>query len=138
VTHPIPRLRPVTEIDWFRNEEPETIAIWQEHVDSDEPDDAVYLQYGNYQRGFRARYMKNALLISGRFEGDVILLIPEVVTPDGEWETWYFGPAFGGAMEVPQLSGVHGRGSDLRRKGLTAPSDGRFAPAQQALLFNRP
>ena len=52
VNHSIHRMRPVTEIDWFRNEEPETIAIWQEYVDSDESDDAVYLQYGNHQRSF--------------------------------------------------------------------------------------
>jgi SMI1/KNR4 family protein SUKH-1 len=97
VSHSVHRLRPVTGIDWFSNEEPETIAIWRGHVDADEPDDAVYLQYGNYQRGFRARYMKSALQISDRFEGDVILLIPDVVNAEGEWETWYFGPAFAGA-----------------------------------------
>lgn len=103
VTHSIHRMRPLTEINWFRNEEPETIEIWQEYVDSDEPDDAVYLQYGNYQRGFRARYMKNALQISDRSEGDVILLIPEVLNDEGEWETWYFGPAFAGAWRFPSF-----------------------------------
>lgn len=103
VTHSVHRLRPVTEIDWFRNEEPETIRIWQDHLDADEPDDAVYLEYGNYQRGFRARYLGSALQISDRFEGDVILLIPGVVNAEGEWETWYFGPAFAGAWRFPSF-----------------------------------
>lgn len=103
VSHTVHRLRPVTEIDWFRNEDPDTVEIWQEHVDGDEPDDAVYLQYGDYQRGFRARYMKNALQVSDRFDGDVILLIPEVVNLDGEWEAWYFGPAFAGAWRFPSF-----------------------------------
>ena len=107
-------------------------------MDSDEPDDAVYLQYGNYQRGFRARHMKNALQISGRFEGDIILLIPKVVTPDGEWETWYFGPAFAGAWRFPSFQEFMEGEATFAGKGLTAPSDRRFAPAQQALLFNRP
>jgi hypothetical protein len=37
------------------------------------------------------------LQISDDFEGSVILLIPEVATASGEWETWHFAPWLPGA-----------------------------------------
>ena len=47
--------------------------------------------------------MNNALQISDQFEGTVILLIPDVVDGDGEWEAWYFGPAVAGAWRFPSF-----------------------------------
>jgi hypothetical protein len=85
------RLRPVEEIEWFREGEPETVAIWLEAAADlgERESEASYRQYGNYQGPMRARYLKTALQVSDRGDG-VVLLIPDVVTSAGEWEAWLF------------------------------------------------
>lgn len=97
-------LRPVDGIRWFNDEDPETVALWNESAGRErDVEDAEYLVYGGHQAPVRRRYLKTALQVSDWSDGDVVLLIPDVVNAAGEWETWYFGPAFAGAWRFPSF-----------------------------------
>ena len=89
-------LWPVEKVDWFINTEREWAEVW--HQDFAVPDD-LYFQYGDNQDciHFRAEYLKTALQISSTQDGYVLLLNPEVVDEDGEWEAWLFGNKLPGA-----------------------------------------
>ncbi|MBP0029162.1 SMI1/KNR4 family protein [Roseofilum sp. Guam] len=87
------------EIEWFsiRNQD----WIWP--LDTDErpsvPDDQ-YFVYGEAQDcvHLRCEYLQTALEISSNSgDGDIFLLIPDVVFEDGEWEAWHFGNKLPGA-----------------------------------------
>jgi hypothetical protein len=64
------RLRPVDEIRWLRDEDPELIRIWVEATG----DDAL----------------ATTLVVSDEEDGARVLLNPAVVDEDGEWEAWFF------------------------------------------------
>jgi SMI1/KNR4 family protein SUKH-1 len=55
------------------------------------PDDE-YFVYGDHQdpARFRPEYLRTALEISEEGDSAIYLLNPKVVTPDGEWEAWFF------------------------------------------------
>jgi len=55
--------------------------------------DVDYFVYGNEQdcSKIRVEYLQAALEISQHGDGAIYLLNPQVVTPDGEWEAWFFG-----------------------------------------------
>jgi hypothetical protein len=101
----------VEKIEWLRDSQPETMAIWLGSDDGvgETVDDASYRRYGNLQGPMRVRYLKTALQVSDYGEG-VVLLIPDVVTPAGEWEAWYFTddawrfPSFRDLMEEASLA----------------------------------
>jgi SMI1 / KNR4 family (SUKH-1) len=61
--------------------------------------DEEYFVYGEKQdcSKLRCEYLQTALEISKRGEGAIYLLNPQVVTPDGEWEAWFFGDWLPGA-----------------------------------------
>lgn len=88
------------EIEWFstRNQD----WIWP--PDTDErptiPDE-LYFVYGTDQDciNLRCEYLQTALEISSNSgDGDIFLLIPEVVFENGEWEAWHFGNKLPGAV----------------------------------------
>ena len=84
------------EIAWYADQDPETIAIWAEGGD-DPATDAEYLVYGErVDQPLRASYFKTALAISAYGDG-IYLLNPRTVTPEGEWEAWFFAPWVPGA-----------------------------------------
>jgi hypothetical protein len=98
------RLRPVKQIEWFSNENPEALQIWLEtEFENEDASGANDRMYGDYQPPARLSHLKNALQISDDFEGSVILLIPQVVDLEGEWETWHFAPWLAGAHRFPSF-----------------------------------
>jgi len=64
------RLRPVDEIRWLRDEDPELIRIWVEATGDDT--------------------LAATLVVSDEEDGARVLLNPAVVDEDGEWEAWFF------------------------------------------------
>ena len=75
------------EIDWFRVRNQSWVDAYQTgdditpeaHLAS--PDDCVR---------FRRAYLSSCLQISETGDSAVVLLNPEVVNEEGEWETWFF------------------------------------------------
>lgn len=100
----IGRVRPVTEINWFRVENEQWAEIYAEQG-SDLPDN----EYFDYSEGsasdHRASHMKSLLQISDVDDG-VYLLNPEAVTPDGEWEAWFFANWTPGATRYPSFANM--------------------------------
>ncbi len=98
------RLWSADEVDWYRVREQDTIDAWIEGERSQGGPDVVpdeeYYVYGPAQlpETMRSAYLSTALQVSevGNDNG-VYLLNPEVVTPDGEWEAWFFAPWLPGA-----------------------------------------
>jgi cell wall assembly regulator SMI1 len=101
------RLYSAAEIDWFRvrnqdwidayqdphNEEPGAEDITpEEHLAN--PDDSVR---------FRTAYLPSCLQISEEGDSAVVLLNPEVVNAEGEWETWFFANWQPGAVRYPSF-----------------------------------
>jgi cell wall assembly regulator SMI1 len=81
------RLFSVAEIDWFRVPNQDWIDAYQhgcgispeEHLK--DPKDCIR---------FRTSYLSACLQISEEGDSAVVLLNPEVVNDEGEWETWFF------------------------------------------------
>lgn len=61
--------------------------------------DEEYFVYGDAQDSarFRTEYLDSALEVSDIGDSAIDLLNPKVVTPDGEWEAWFFGNWLPGA-----------------------------------------
>ncbi len=83
----IDKMWSVEEVDWFRVRNKEWIDIWDNDFDPD------------HER----RQMKTALEISDVGDAAVMLLNPEVVTSDGEWEAWFFSNWRPGADRYPSF-----------------------------------
>jgi hypothetical protein len=64
------RLRPVGEIQWLRDEDPELIRIWAEATGDDG--------------------LAQTLAVSDEGDGARVLLNPAFVDEEGEWEAWFF------------------------------------------------
>jgi cell wall assembly regulator SMI1 len=81
------KLLGTAEIDWFRVRNAEWIEAYQlpDDISADEHRRAP-LDSGLW----RAAYLWSCLQISEEGDSAVVLLNPEVVTPDGEWEAWFF------------------------------------------------
>jgi hypothetical protein len=82
---------PIEEIDWYALDYQEwineCIKIQLEPVTDEE-----YFIYDDKQcneNTFRPEYLQTALEISSEDMGFIFLLIPQVITPDGEWEAWF-------------------------------------------------
>lgn len=98
--HFIPAIWSTEEVEWFAVRNQDTIDAWQEgeRYGGREPDpapDEEYLAYGEDGAGegaFRSEYLQTALEISDREVAGtaVYLLNPQIVTPEGEWEAWFF------------------------------------------------
>jgi hypothetical protein len=94
-----PRLYSAEEICWFRDENQDSIDIWEDSDYGAPPvSDEKYFVYGEMQQpsSMRVEYLKSALQISATEEGSVVLLNPKVII-DGEWEAWLFANHFAGA-----------------------------------------
>lgn len=91
----------VEQIDWFRIRNLDWINCWQPYT-PERPSipDAQYFVYGEEQDPvhLRREYLETALEISSNSgDGDIYLLIPEVIDSNGEWEAWHFGNKLPGA-----------------------------------------
>ena len=98
------RVRPIDEVDWFRVENEHWVDAFNPPDEAARPDlpDHEYFTYGKgddddgRSHDFRSRHLRSMLQISDVGDG-VWLLNPEAVTPDGEWEAWFFANWIPGA-----------------------------------------
>jgi len=93
-------LLPVEKIAWFKEQNQDWIdAYVGPSIDLPPVSDEEYFLYGEKQDccKFRTEYLHTALQISEPGDSAVVLLNPKVVTPDGEWETWFFANWLPGA-----------------------------------------
>lgn len=89
------------EIAWFSERNQYWIDAYRnaEGVATSVPD-SQYFVYGAGQDPvlFRVEYLQTALEISDVGDSAIYLLNPKVVTPDGEWEAWFFANWLPGAQ----------------------------------------
>jgi SMI1 / KNR4 family (SUKH-1) len=90
------RLFQATEIGWFRSLDPDWIEAFQPR-DGDDVSPEDHLRDPLNSVMFRSSYLSSCLQISENGDGAVVLLNPEVMTPEGEWETWFFANWLPGA-----------------------------------------
>jgi cell wall assembly regulator SMI1 len=80
------RLHGAQELDWFRAQNKSWIEAYQVGEDiSPEDHRQAPLNSGRW----RAAYLWSCLQISEEGDSAIVLLNPEVVTPEGEWEAWF-------------------------------------------------
>ena len=88
------RLCSVTEIDWFRIRNQDWIDAYQ--IGEEISPEAHLADPENSVR-FRTAYLSSCLQISEEGDSAVVLLNPEVINKDGEWEAWFFANWLPGA-----------------------------------------
>lgn len=68
-------------------------------VGGEERSEEAYSTYGEEQdcRNLRVEHLQTAIEISQKDDSSIYLLNPQVVTPEGEWEAWFFGDWLPGA-----------------------------------------
>jgi hypothetical protein len=96
------RLWSTEEIEWFAARRPGWVEAWIMGGEWAKPElisDEEYFVYGEEQDPalIRAEYLRSALEISDVGDSAIYLLNPQVVTPEGEWETWLFADWLPGA-----------------------------------------
>lgn len=86
-------LLPAAKVAWFREQNQDWIdAYIGPSAELPPISDKEYFVYGAKQDcvKFRTEYLQTALQISDVGDSGVVLLNPKVVTPQGEWEAWFF------------------------------------------------
>ena len=101
-TFAIGQIRSSAEVDWFRIENESWAEVYSESG-SDLPDEEYYMYPEGGARNHRAEHIKSLLQISDVDDG-VYLLNPEAVTPNGEWEAWFFANWVPGAIRYPSFA----------------------------------
>lgn len=110
-------LLPAEAVGWPRGRDPDLVAIWGEGDDGDAAagaPDAQYLPgderpdvYGERPdvASVRRRHFRTARQVSDprHLDGECFLLDPQVVTPGGEWEAWFFAHWRPGARRYPSF-----------------------------------
>lgn len=97
------RMFAVHEVELFRYTHPDAVDGWLRAIptgyDSFRTPDDKYFVYGVEQDSLTLRdeYVATAYAISELIDAAIYLLNPMVITPDGEWEAWYFGYKLPGA-----------------------------------------
>jgi len=94
-------LLPAAKVAWFREQNQDWIdAYVGPSADLPPISDKDYFVYGAKQEcgNFRAESLQTALQVSATGDSAVVLLNPKVVTPEGEWETWFFANWLPGAV----------------------------------------
>jgi hypothetical protein len=93
----IDKLWSAEEVDWFSSRNQSWIDAWTREI-IPVPDEE-YFVYGEEQSELtlRAEYLKTALEISDTGDSAIYLLNPQIVTPAGEWEAWFFANWMPGA-----------------------------------------
>jgi hypothetical protein len=106
-SHFIYDLLPASGILWFREKNQDWIDAFVEELRG-LPDlsDEEYLVYGVGQNPcqFRVEYLQTALQISERGDSAIYLLNPKTVTPEGEWEAWFFANWKAGASRYQSFA----------------------------------
>ena len=67
--------------------------------------DEKYLVYGEEQEQdiMRVEYLQTALEISDTGDAAILLLNPQILTMEGEWEAWFFASWLPGAKRYPSF-----------------------------------
>jgi hypothetical protein len=98
------------EVDWFAVRNQDWVDAWTgaySYAGEALPTvpDATYLQYGEDQDCalLRLEYLQSALEISETGDSAIYLLNPQIVTPAGEWEAWFFATWLPGARRYPSF-----------------------------------
>ena len=90
----IERLLSVEQIDRFRLANPEAAREIPECYQEDELSDEEYLDYADdyHMVALRTSYYPDSILVGNPWgcESDIILLNPQIVSSDGEWEAIFF------------------------------------------------
>jgi len=93
VNRAIYKLWSVEEVEWFSVRHQDWIDIWKQEPEPDyEPEaqaEGVFIQ--------------STLEISDVGDGAIYLLNPQIITPDGEWEAWFFANWLPGATIYPSF-----------------------------------
>lgn len=126
------RMWSTEEIDWLAVLDQEGIEAWQsgeEYIAGEDHSlpstpDAEYFDYDEdgvaTSSDMRSTYLQSALMVSEReWNGTgVYLLIPEVVTPEGEWEAWFWAHWIPGAVRFRSFWDMmrHEYKTDIRLK----------------------
>ncbi|MGK7931770.1 MAG: SMI1/KNR4 family protein [Microcystaceae cyanobacterium] len=97
-------LWPTEQVNWFIEQDPQWVEAWVREHNYEVPDH-LYLVYGEEQDcvHLRTEYLHTALAISDSQDSAVYLLNPQIVTPSGEWEAWYFNNKLPGAIRYPSF-----------------------------------
>lgn len=103
------RLRSTADVDWFRVENQAWIETYNEPSIYDDPDmpvisDEEYFDYSKPEGLDLRRPHLFAMLQVSDVDDGVMLLNPLVVTPDGEWEGWFFANWIPGAYRYASFA----------------------------------
>ena len=94
-------LLPAAKVAWFREQNQDWIDAYVGPSAALHPiSDKEYFVYGAKQDcvKFRTEYLQTALQVSDVGDSAVVLLNPKVVSPQGEWEAWFFANWLPGAV----------------------------------------
>lgn len=94
-------LLPAAKATWFREQNQDWIdAYVRPAAELPRISDEDYFVYGAQQDcvNIRTEYLQTALQVSEVGDSAVVLLNPKVVTPEGEWEAWFFANWLAGAV----------------------------------------
>jgi SMI1 / KNR4 family (SUKH-1) len=91
----IERLLPVSQIERFRDADPGDAALMQELYQDDELPDGDYLDYetAEHNVALRSSYYSDSILVGKKWQiggGELLLLNPQIVFSNGEWEAIFF------------------------------------------------
>ncbi|WP_193199652.1 SMI1/KNR4 family protein [Nostoc sp. MG11] len=100
----VDRLWSIQEVEWLASRNQELIDAWMTGVEigggSRSVPDEEYHVYGDEQdsTSLRDDYLQTTLEIGGNPEQGLLLLNPQVVFENREWETWFFANWLPGAQ----------------------------------------
>jgi len=101
------RLYSIAEIDWFRVRNQDWIDAYQNPINKEPGTEDItpeeHLANPNDSVRFRTAYLSSCLQISEEGDSAVVLLNPEVVNGEGEWEAWFFANWHPGALRYPSF-----------------------------------
>lgn len=92
------RLWSSSEVQWLRDQDLETIEGWSNSESDISP--TKHLYYRDVEEDccwFREAYLQNMLAISCYGDACILLLSPEVLDQNGEWECWSLASWYPGA-----------------------------------------
>lgn len=102
------RLYNAAEIDWFRVRNQDWIDAYQKGIDKYQGGEDISPEEHLANPGdtvrFRTAYLSSCLQISAEGDSAVVLLNPEVINDEGEWETWFFANWSPGAERFPSFN----------------------------------
>jgi SMI1 / KNR4 family (SUKH-1) len=98
------------EIQWLRDQDPETIERWSDsisrsYIPTISPEEHLYYRdVAGDSCWYREAYLQNILAISAYGDACILLLSPEVVDENGEWECWKLASWLPGAARYPSFA----------------------------------